>query len=1079
MERDDHLRGPRQGLHEAATSTSARTCAAPTPGLASEPAIEYLDLARRHRGRAAADPPHRRRGLPRRARAHELLGLQLDRLPRAARALRRDRHARRAGARVQGDGQGAAPRRHRGDPRRRLQPHRRGQPPRADARRSAASTTQSYYRLVPETPRFYMDYTGTGNSLNPVHPSVLRLIMDSLRYFVSECHVDGFRFDLASALAREFHEVDRLSAFFDIIHQDPILSQVKLIAEPWDVGEGGYQVGNFPVLWTEWNGLYRDVMRDFWRGAGARRRLRLPLHRLGRPLRARRPPPVRLDQLRHRPRRLHARRPRLLQREAQRGEPRGQPRRHRRQPQLELRRRGADRRPRGQRAPRAAAAQLPRDAVPLAGRADAARRRRARPHAGRQQQRLLPGQRDLLDRLGRSTSGSERLLEFTRRLIALRQRAPGVPARRASSPASASARRCPTSWWFRPDGRKMTRRDWERGGGPRLGVFLNGEELATRDAARASRSSTTRSWSSSTPTTRPIDVHAAAAPLRLALGARALDRRSRRRADDELRRRAAEVALESRSLRPAPARRDAASCARRTGSSSAPDSAFATRAASCRTCGSSASATSTSRRCCRRGAARRTATTSSTRAASRDELGGERRAARALRGRARRRSSTSSRTTWRRRRGEPVLARPGAAARGSSTSTTETGGTGASSTSTSSPASASRTPRCSRRRTRSCSTSSREGLVDGLRVDHPDGLADPRGYLERLRGEGVERVWVEKILEPGERAARLAGRGDDRLRVPGRRRRRSSSTRPARRSLDRARRRAAAWHEVAVEAKLEQATTTFQPEVERLRRLLDVPELERALASLPVYRTYVEPWSGRVERRRPRGGRPACRERLRRVLLLEEPGHDEFVTRFQQTTGAGDGEGRRGHGVLPLRPAARAERGRRRPGPLRPRGRRVPPRERRARARASRTACSPGRRTTRSAAPTCARASARSPAMAERWREHVARWHELERAAARRRRARLDRGAVRLPDARRRLADRARPARRRTSRRRCARRSATRAGSTRTSAWEARRASASRARSASTSRSSPTSSRSRRRSPAPASARRSASSCCG
>jgi glycogen operon protein len=124
---------------------------------------------------------------------------------------------------------------------------------------------QSYYRLVPDDPRYYMDFTGTGNSLNPVHPSVLRLIMDSLRYFVTECHVDGFRFDLASALAREFYEVDRLSAFFDTIHQDPVLSQVKLIAEPWDVGPGGYQVGNFPVLWAEWNGLYRDVMRDFWR----------------------------------------------------------------------------------------------------------------------------------------------------------------------------------------------------------------------------------------------------------------------------------------------------------------------------------------------------------------------------------------------------------------------------------------------------------------------------------------------------------------------------------------------------------------------------------------------------------------------------------------------------------------------------------------------------------------------------------------------------------------------------------------------------------------------------------------------
>jgi glycogen operon protein len=124
----------------------------------------------------------------------------------------------------------------------------------------------AYYRLSPEAPRYYTDFTGTGNSLNPLHPSVLRLIMDSLRYWVIECHVDGFRFDLASALAREFFEVDRLSAFFDVIHQDPILSQVKLIAEPWDLGPGGYQVGNFPVLWSEWNGIYRDVMRDFWRG---------------------------------------------------------------------------------------------------------------------------------------------------------------------------------------------------------------------------------------------------------------------------------------------------------------------------------------------------------------------------------------------------------------------------------------------------------------------------------------------------------------------------------------------------------------------------------------------------------------------------------------------------------------------------------------------------------------------------------------------------------------------------------------------------------------------------------------------
>jgi glycogen operon protein len=124
---------------------------------------------------------------------------------------------------------------------------------------------RAYYRLVPDDPRHYVDFTGTGNSLNPVHPSVLRLIMDSLRYWVTECHIDGFRFDLASALAREFFDVDRLSAFFDTIHQDPVISQAKLIAEPWDVGPGGYQVGNFPVLWSEWNGVYRDTMRDFWR----------------------------------------------------------------------------------------------------------------------------------------------------------------------------------------------------------------------------------------------------------------------------------------------------------------------------------------------------------------------------------------------------------------------------------------------------------------------------------------------------------------------------------------------------------------------------------------------------------------------------------------------------------------------------------------------------------------------------------------------------------------------------------------------------------------------------------------------
>ena len=124
----------------------------------------------------------------------------------------------------------------------------------------------AYYRLVADKRRYYMDYTGTGNTLNMRHPHVLQLIMDSLRYWVLEMRVDGFRFDLAATLARELHDVDRLSSFFDLIQQDPVVSQVKLIAEPWDVGEGGYQVGNFPPLWSEWNGKYRDTVRDFWRG---------------------------------------------------------------------------------------------------------------------------------------------------------------------------------------------------------------------------------------------------------------------------------------------------------------------------------------------------------------------------------------------------------------------------------------------------------------------------------------------------------------------------------------------------------------------------------------------------------------------------------------------------------------------------------------------------------------------------------------------------------------------------------------------------------------------------------------------
>ena len=339
----------------------------------------------------------------------------------------------------------------------------------------------SYYRLMPDDPSRYMDFTGTGNSLNPVHPSVLRLIMDSLRYWVTECHVDGFRFDLASALARELYDVDRLSAFFDVIHQDPVLSQVKLIAEPWDLGPGGYQVGNFPVLWTEWNGLYRDTMRDVWRGQtnvaafASRFTGSSDLYEVGRPA------PVGLDQLRHRPRRLHARRPRLLQRQAQRGEPRGQPRRHGRQSLVELRRRGADRRRRGPArcGSASSATSWPRCCCPRACRCcwpatSSGERQRGNNNAWCQDNEIswIDWERD---------EQSADLLEFTRRLLALRRAHP-IFRRTQFLNGRGSSSGLPDAWWFRPDGRRMTAADWQNAGGHALGVFLNGRGIGSVDA---------------------------------------------------------------------------------------------------------------------------------------------------------------------------------------------------------------------------------------------------------------------------------------------------------------------------------------------------------------------------------------------------------------------------------------------------------------------------------------------------------------------------------------------------------------------------------------------------------------------
>ena len=270
-----------------------------------------------------------------------------------------------------------------------------------------------------------MDYTGTGNSLNVRHPHSLQLIMDSLRYWVTEMHVDGFRFDLASTLAREFYEVDRLATFFELVQQDPVVSQVKLIAEPWDVGPGGYQVGNFPPQWTEWNGAYRDTVRDFWRGEPSLGEFASRLAGSSDLYENSGSSPVREHQLRHRPRRVHAARPGLLQREAQRGQRRGQQRRREPQPLLEPRRRGAHGRPRDPVASGARAAQPAGHPAAQPGRADAAARRRARPHPAGQQQHLRPGLRDRLGALGPGRQAADGV---HRRTDAAAPRSPDVPA---------------------------------------------------------------------------------------------------------------------------------------------------------------------------------------------------------------------------------------------------------------------------------------------------------------------------------------------------------------------------------------------------------------------------------------------------------------------------------------------------------------------------------------------------------------------------------------------------------------------------------------------------------------------------
>ena len=334
----------------------------------------------------------------------------------------------------------------------------------------------SYYRTVADDPRFYMDYTGTGNSLNPAHPSVLRLIMDSLRYFAIECHVDGFRFDLASALAREFHEVDRLSAFFDIIHQDPVLSQVKLIAEPWDVGEGGYQVGNFPVLWTEWNGLYRDTMRDFWRGEAGVSEFaqrftgssdlyqhdgRKPFASInfitahdGFTLR---------DLVTYNEKRNEAN----LE-DGKDGESHNRSWNHGVEgetddPAVNLLRERQQR--------NFLATLFLSQGVPmLLGGDEFARTQGGNNNAYCQDNEISWFNWELDER-------QRHLLGFTRRLIEFRRRHPVFRRADFLSGEERLGSGAPDVWWFRLDGRKMTQRNWQRGDTRTLGVFLNGAEI--------------------------------------------------------------------------------------------------------------------------------------------------------------------------------------------------------------------------------------------------------------------------------------------------------------------------------------------------------------------------------------------------------------------------------------------------------------------------------------------------------------------------------------------------------------------------------------------------------------------------
>ncbi|MFD8912496.1 glycogen debranching protein GlgX [Streptomyces sp. NPDC059575] len=342
----------------------------------------------------------------------------------------------------------------------------------------------SYYRLVDGDWAHYYDTTGTGNSLLMRHPYVLQLIMDSLRYWVTEMHVDGFRFDLAATLARQFHEVDRLSAFFDLIQQDPVISRVKLIAEPWDLGEGGYQVGNFPQLWSEWNGKYRDAVRDFWRaepGSLGEFASRLTgssdLYQASR----RRPRASVNFVTAHDGFTLRD----LVSYNDKHNEANGEDNQDGESVNrswncgvegetdddavLELR---------GRQQRNLLATLLLSQGIPMLAHGDEL----GRTQGGNNNAYCQDNEVSWVDW---DLDGEQRsLTEFTRRIIALRAGHPVLRRRRffhGETPAKA-ARRLPDLVWLRPDAREMAGQDWQRDDAYSVGVFLNGDAIAERDA---------------------------------------------------------------------------------------------------------------------------------------------------------------------------------------------------------------------------------------------------------------------------------------------------------------------------------------------------------------------------------------------------------------------------------------------------------------------------------------------------------------------------------------------------------------------------------------------------------------------